>query len=87
MKFQISEGVLSILQFVAWFGTAGSALMVLISNLSRERGASFDPTWIGIGVGCVGFAIAATMGRVHIQSLNALEDIRFLLREQSDTRR
>lgn len=84
MKFQISEGVLAILQFAAWMATAGSALMLLVANLSNKRSDPFDPTWIAIGAGCAAFAIAATLGRVQIHTLNELGDIKFLLREQSE---
>lgn len=55
--------------------------MLLIANLSNKRSDPFDPAWIAIGAGCAAFAIAATLGRVQIHTLNEMDDIKVLLRE------
>lgn len=86
MKFNGTDILFALLQIVGWLGCAGSLIAALL-NAGVRYGESNAPFWIIAAVVSFGSAIAATMGRVHIQSLNALDDIRFLLREQSDTRR
>lgn len=81
MKFELSEYALIALQFLGWICTVGG-LVAAALNIGGRYGAHAGPFWLTIaGLGLAG-AIAATLGRVQIQSLNELEEIKKLLREQ-----
>lgn len=80
MKFQVSEIALTILQFLGWMVTGGTFIAAAL-NVGGKYGAPTWPIWLTVSGGALGFAIAATLGRVQIHTLNEMDDIKTLLRE------
>ncbi len=86
MKFDGTEILFAFMQYAGW-GGCGFSLLAAVFKVGGDRfGESQTAAWLTLAIVLFSAAIAATLGRVHIHTLNELSEIRKLMQSRNDNR-